>query len=917
MLSTVGKWLNVYDNEIRLFLWTFLLYFLLRGSDVILNNYAETAFLKRYGVEYLPIVYMLNSIALFFIMGAMTGLMVKFPGARILSYLFVFCGVSVAGIYFLIPFNIDLIYPALFMLKAQYEALLGLLFWNLANDLFNTRQSKRLFPLITAGGVIGSIIGSFGTPFLARAITLDNLLLFYLGNTLAGAVVVKRMEQAYPTLLIGDTKGEKSKSRTNLISEFKNILPLMKESSLVKILILLTFLPNIIIPILNYQFNYTVDAQYATESGLIQFFGYFRGSLNIVSLMILLFVGRLYSRWGLPAALMFHPANYVLAFLAFLFRFDVLSAIYARMSAMVLRTTINNPARNILMGLIPESMRAVLRPFLRGTVVRIGLLLGSGMIIISEKIFHPRYLSLLAIPFAAAWLASVFSLKRNYSKILLDLISKDMLDLKALETKDLEHAFSGKAITSQLIQTFQESRGNQSLWYARFLKALDTKDLDQYLLSALKHQDNHTRIGLLELLSPKSGEKTASLLMDLAISEKNQDLTVAALKTVNRLDTELSETFDYEYFMQQHHPEIKAHALIGLYRREPEKYRLTIQSCLQSDALNERQAGIIAAGVSGDKIFTGPLKEMLAAENNEPIVPDILIGLRDLKVPDLNDLAYPFLSHQASRVRLAALSVLDIDNDDLLRKVISMMGDSTGDIFQLAQKKIEVASYLNTQLLLESLAIPDRRIRKAIFHLLGALDIKDLDVFRFARKQIQDSYQYLSDALSLEAFPENDSRNLLMDHLNQKKLLRIENILRVMAIQDPSGQMKVIYRGIFSSDSRKRANATEALENMMDKRLFKEMVPLMESSSPRESLDLGRKNFPLIELDSGENAFTSRLLSDEDWVTVALTLDMIKDHQPGRIDPRIIFKFTTSENSYIRRSALKMIDQLPEKGARQ
>ena len=90
MLRTIGKWLNVYEDEIRLLLWTFFLYFLLTSSNVILNNYAETAFLKRYGVEYLPIVYMLNSIALFFIMGAMTGIMIKFPGTRILSYLFVF-----------------------------------------------------------------------------------------------------------------------------------------------------------------------------------------------------------------------------------------------------------------------------------------------------------------------------------------------------------------------------------------------------------------------------------------------------------------------------------------------------------------------------------------------------------------------------------------------------------------------------------------------------------------------------------------------------------------------------------------------------------------------------------------------------------------------------------------------------------
>jgi HEAT repeat protein len=914
MLKTIGKWLNVYEDEIRLFWWTFFLYFLLTSSNVILNNYAETAFLKRYGVEYLPIVYMLNSIALFFIMGAMTGIMVKVPGARILFYLFVFCGVSVAGIRFLIPFNLDLIYPALFMLKAQYEALLGLLFWNLANDLFNTRQSKRLFPLITAGGVIGSIIGSFGTPLLAQAITLDNLLLFYLGNALLGAGVVRRMEKGYPTLLFSDKKGKKSKSRSNLVTEFKRILPLMKESSLIKILILLTFLPNIIIPILNYQFNFAVNAQYATESGLIQFFGYFRGALNIVSLFILLFVGRIYGRWGLPVALMFHPANYVLAFLSFLLRFDVFSAMYARMSTMVLRTTINNPARNILMGLIPESLRSVLRPFLRGTVVRIGLLLGSGVILVSEKFFHPRYLSLFAMPFAIAWLISVFSLKKEYSKILLDLISKDTFDLRAVKATDLEHVFSGKEIKSRLLQAFLDSRGNRSVWYARFLMALKIRDLDQHLLTALDHQDNHTRIELVKLLSPKSGKKAANLLMELAKSEQHHGLIVTALEVSNQLDPEFSEMFDYEYFSHHHHSEIKAHALIGLYRRTPEKYHPIIQSYLRSDELNDRQTGIIVAGGSGDKSFVDPLKEMLVSQENETLVPELLNALHALKEAKLNDLTHPYLSNPSDRVRLAALSVLEIDNEELLRTVILMMGDSSGDIVQTAQEKIETAPYQDIQLLVESLTIPNSRTRNGIFDLLETLDIKGIDVLRFARNQIKDGYQYLSNAISLETFPENDSRNLLIDHLNQKKLQRIENILRVLALQDPLGEMKIIYRGIFSSDSRNRSNAVEALENIMDKRLFKELIPLMESSSPHETLSIGKKSFDLIDINSGEKLFISQLLSAKDWVTVALALDLLQSNESAKVVKNIILEFATSENKYIQTAARKIFDQQSNMG---
>jgi hypothetical protein len=196
------------------------------------------------------------------------------------------------------------------------------------------------------------------------------------------------------------------------------------------------------------------------------------------------------------------------------------------------------------------------------------------------------------------------------------------------------------------------------------------------------------------------------------------------------------------------------------------------------------------------------------------------------------------------------------------------------------------------------------------------LNIKDLDIFRFAQKQIQDSYQYLADAIRLEAFPENDSRNLLMEHLNQKILLRIENVLRVLAAQDPSGQIKIIYRGLLSSDTRKRSNAIEALDNMMDKRLFKIMIPLMEMSSPQQTLHIGKTNFELMASDSEEKTFLSRLLSYDDWVTIALTLDLLHDQEYKQIDHQTILEFKTSENKYISRAAERIINQQSGTGGR-
>lgn len=907
MLKLLGKWFKVYEDEIGLFVWTVVLFFLLRSSNILLNNYAETAFLKRYGVEYLPILYMLNAIALFVIMGLMTAIMGRLPGARLLSYLFVFCGVSTAVIRFLIPFGIDLLYPLLFMLKAQFEALLGLLFWNLANDLFNTRQSKRLFPLITAGGVIGQIIGSFGTPFLAKEIGLDNFLLVYLVTTLAGAVIVNRMEGRYPTLLLSDKKKKKSKSRSSMIEEFKKILPLMKESTLVKILVLLTFIPNIVIPILNYQFNYAVNAQFATESGLIEFFGYFRGVLNIISLCILMFVGRIYGRWGLPVALMFHPFNYVLAFLGFLFRFDVFAAMYARMTTMILRTTINNPARNILMGLFPESFRAIVRPFLRGTVVRIGLFLGSGIILVSEKFFHPKYLSLVAIPFVSMWIVTTFFLKRQYSRILTDLVSRDMLDLKALEETDIEHLFRDKDMQSQLIHAFLSARGNRCLWYAGLLKSLAVPDLDTHLLTAIKHQDDKTRISLIEILSSQGGEDAVQVLTGLA-DTNNSDLLVAVIKTANRLDTEFPHRFYHDHFIDSQHPEVRAHAAIGLYQRDPSQYHSKIMSWLNAEDFNLRKAGIIAAGETGDQSFAAELKGMLGAKENETVLPDVLKGLQILGKSDINALALRYLSHPSVPTRVAALEAIEIIDDELLKKVIPMLGDSLEHVHELTKSKIETAPYHNAQLLVESLSIPDSRVRKGIFRLLESLDVKDLDIFRFAKDQLQSGYQYLAEAERLRSFPESPERNLLVDHLNQKLLFRIENILRVLAAQDRSGEMKIIYRGVFSSDTRQRSNALEALDNIMDNALFKIMIPLLEIFSAAESLAVGRRNFTLIDADLEPGAFVSHLLSNDDWVTVALVMSVFKADSFESGNLALIEALTRSENRYIRMMAQNIID---------
>ncbi len=875
-MKHIGRWLDVHENEIGLFLWTCLLLFLVRSSGILLNNFAETAFLKRFGVEYLPIVNMINALMTFFIMGIVAGLMTRMADVRLFTWLFVFCGFSVAAIRLMIPLGIDLIYPLLLMLKSQYEVLMALLFWNMANDMFNTRQSKRLFPLITAGGVIGQIISSFATPFLARWIMLDNLLFVYLGTTLAGAVVVSTMGRRFPTLFVKDAAGVKKGRKKSMLDQLKSVGPLMKRSVLIKILVLLTFLANFLIPIMNYQFNYAIDEQFASESGLIEFFGYFRGLLNIMSLILLLFVKRLYSRWGLPVALMFHPFNYVLIFVSFLLRFDIFTAIYARFSSAVLRTTINVPSMAILNGLFPESYRSMVRPFLRGTVVRMALFLSNGMILFSTNLIHPKYLSLVALPFGITWVATTFYLKKRYPQILMDLVTENMIDLKSMKESDISHLFNDPGVKKHLMNAFTSAVGEKCLWHAQLLKTLNVPGLDREILNVLaqKHSEK-TRIGLVQLLSPAAGEKAIDCFSRLA-SDSGPKLMAVMIRSANRQPSGVGSDFTRQVMISKWPYEVKAYAAAGLFRTNATEYERVIDGWLGSGNMEQRRAGIIAAGQTGANVFAPRITALFDEPELEELIPLIIKGLRRMEVSDLNRKVSQCLGHKNEDVRLEAVKTLEIRNDAELTQMLHMVEDASEDVKQAAHRAIVGAAHQNIPLLLEALSSPRRSTREGILGILESMDIKDIDVVRFARDQTRLAYANLIAVDALGLLPAGPAAELLHDHLQQQALVNVEVVLSVLAAHDPTGRIRILTRTLFYSDSRQKDNSLEALDSLLPPAVFQPLLPLLEKAAHSQPVATARKFFKLPDFTSHDTVLVDYLASRGQWLEITLLLAVLK-----------------------------------------
>jgi uncharacterized membrane protein YeaQ/YmgE (transglycosylase-associated protein family) len=907
MLNRIARWLDIYDKEVALFLWTLALLFIVRSSGIVLNNYAETVFLKRYGVQYMPIVNMINAVVTVVVMGVMAGLMQRFAEPDLLVATFLFTGASTVLFRLMIPYGIDLVYPILFMLKALYEVLLALLFWNLANDLFNTRQSKRLFPLITAGGVIGQILGSFGTPLLVRWFRFDNLLIVYTFICIIGAVVVWAMMRRFPALLMTEPKARSASRSSSMLSEIRAIAPMMKESLLLRLMIVLTLMPNVVIPIMNYQFNYAVSSTFASETGLLGFFGYFRGVLNIVSLILLLFVGRIYGRWGLPVALMFHPLNYIFAFMAFLFRFDIFSAIYARMSTNIIRTTINIPANAVIMGLFPESYRAMVRPFLRGTIVRIGLFLGSSLILIGDRFFHPRYLSLVALPFVLAWMAAPIIMKRSYATILSNLIKDNQLDLKSLEDQEVEQLFRDRAMQDQLARSFKEANAQDVLWYAQLMHHIKSPAMDKLLLQRIPEQPVDNQIALLEMLSPDAGAHASPVLAALA-AKNGSLLTLAVLKTVHRLGAKAAAAFDHTPFLSHDDPHIRAYAAAALLAKTPDAAIRRIQEWLRDDRVDVQKSGIIAAGLSRDALFIAPLMTHLDKPRDNDLLAEAITSLHAAGVHSLDQAMAPLLRHDDQRVCKAALSAYHVRDRDSLKTVIGLLSDPDPEIRRTAADRIETAPYVDGKALIKALSAPDKQTRELIFELLDRLQIKDPDVYRFARDQIEGAYKFLAESQGVRRLPETPARSLLLDYLDQQRQAQMENVLRVLSIEDRSGRMRIISRGLMSADLRQRANSQEAIDDLLDHSLSRILLPLLDDKSAEHVLSIGRREFKIADFTKNASELYHHLLQRDDELTVMLTLQFMAERGYS-IDASRLIPLITHDNPHIRRLARRLTEK--------
>ena len=857
--------LRVYPQEIKLLAWVTLIQVVMSSGSIMLNNTAQTTFLTRFGVEALPKVFLAEALATLLVSALVSFMMERFRTIRVFSGLLLFYAAAVGAIRLMIPLDVDMVYPLLYVLKSQSVGILPILYWDIVNDLFTTQQSKRLYTLISAGGVMGTTLGSLMTGSVARWIGMDNILILFM-VCMAIATLLNEMTEKVAGAPLEVRTNRRSPGVGNSYREsLRQFVGYARTSPLLKYMILLLAIPNMILPLMDYQFNVIVDESFVSEPATLHFFSVFRGISNAVIFAALLFSSRLITRWGVPNSLLLHPINYMAAFGAILLQFSLAAGVYARFSTEILKTALNNPARSVLYNFFPEEIRGLIRLILRGGVVRIADFAGSGFLALFKGAVHPQAFSLVALPLVLMWVITAIRLRKTYSRILLGSLKSIQNDWSRLEAEQLAMITRHKPTRDALLKGLESADGDTVLLSAELLSRTGENDWVPRLLDAPGERSAKVLPKLLDLLSTETGRQHMDKLYLAARRDRPENLAVW-LSAARRLDPAECHHYLRPYL---DHPDLSvaAEALIGTFgtldSEGRHRFRQRIDALLSGDDKQMRTA-IMVIGETGDVHYLGVLLETLQNTKDPHIRAWTIQGLARMDHGETTAIIAAAAASSDAVIRAGAFKALHALKEGLrVPLLLSFLRDDDKFIRAAAAAEVLAIGEMITDQLLASLAHPSRRLRTEIMDLIEKIGLPRMTTSVFILKEIRKAYTYLAATRLLETDVGSDAVTLLREHLAERQADTIETVLRIAGVLEFGEYMHTMIHVLKSKKPKEVDKVVEILQARLHKDIRDALVPLLENRPDDEKLAAGRRLFDLNAFPRSGKAEPLRALLEE------------------------------------------------------
>src|SRR6187399_1181767 len=470
----------------------------------------------------------------------------------------------------------------------------NLCFWSITSTLFDVRQSKRLFAVISGGDIPAKFIGYTMAYFFVHAIGPLNMLwpafAFMLGALpflyqLSKSGVVHHHHH-HDTDHVEFIQGK----------GFKVFVKRFTLNTLIRRLAVLTFIISASLAIINYAFYTEVKEQH--DKDLSTFIILFMASSQIVALLVkIIFTGRIVTSIGIKKSLFITPlvllglliviiiAQYAVSGSKLVFYAFGMAAIAVE----VLRTTITNPVFLTVMQPLNPNARSKAHAIVKGIMDPFAFLFSGVLLIIINSLKPGNELLticyILAF-FGVSWIVSIVLVNRSYHHTLLKAISSRFFSQDEFKLSDEE-------IQQQILKKIKTGNESEIINILQMLNTQITGSSKEIIFKLLDHPSNNIKKVTLLLIQTGNIKGAEEKLKFLADHDENKEIQVLAVQSLCK---EQNEHQLLKHYLHHHDAGIKAAALIGMLKsndKENHQYAENIiTGLIQSSDAKDKQTAL-------------------------------------------------------------------------------------------------------------------------------------------------------------------------------------------------------------------------------------------------------------------------------------------------------------------------------------
>lgn len=605
--------LLVREGEGRTLAYFLALFFLFGLGLALGRGSANALFLKRFGVAYLPQIYVALSLCLGVASLGYAALADRIAPERMFAVLtgmfavvlaLIWTSMQAGAAHLAIP-----VYLVAFGVISEVLALHATLYFG-AN--FDGDQVKRMLPLALAGIQAGELCGGLVLAGLSVLMPMKDILLLWALLCAISVVLIVRRHRRYGSSPFTHPPRRGAKALRAAADQLLQGLRFARQSDLLRY----SSYAVLFMVVAVFTMSYSVMAVYATnfrseaELGIVFGLTTFVGGA-IALLVQIFFAGKLLQRFGVRRMNLVFPLTTLASFAGLLLSFTLPAALLAVFNRRVVMPAIRNPSRNLLFQALPDYMQGRARALSLVLVLPLGILAAGVLLQLLHLEKQPWMLPATGMLAAFAYL--VYSAKTN--RAYLGAVLATMAEKLYIPRAHMGELDRGR--DRELFEVLARGAAHEdeqiSVTYARVLMEAFPSEAWPVVLERLRSAGVRTQDQLIRLVVPRMPETKRNVLYDyLGNSDPHQQATILDI---------LFETGDEPARAHVHgclgsdNPRLAASGIFGVYCYADERLRAQAlqrwNGLLHSDRSPSLLAGLDLLRRRPEAAMFGPAARLL------------------------------------------------------------------------------------------------------------------------------------------------------------------------------------------------------------------------------------------------------------------------------------------------------------------